>query len=57
MRERERLRILTDCGFRLRDVGKLNDTHSFRTSALKQNLSELNLPGGLKEFNEIFVGG
>lgn len=49
--------MLTDRGFRLRDVGKLNDTHSLRASALKQNLGELDLAGGLKKLDKIFVGG
>lgn len=56
MGKRGRMQTQTDCSFRLRDVGKLNDTHPFRTSTLKQNLSKLNLSGGLKEFDEIFVG-
>ena len=49
--------MLTDCGFRLRNVGKLNDTHSLGASTLKQNLRELDLAGGFEELDEIFVGG
>jgi len=48
--------VLTDCGFRLRDVGKLNDTHSLGASALEQNFGELDLTSGLKELNKILVG-
>ena len=54
-RERERVGILTDCSFRLGDVGELNDAHPLGASALKQNLGELNLAGGLKELDKIFV--
>jgi len=50
-----RVGVLTDCSFRLRDVGKLNDTHPLGASALKQNLGELNLASGLEELDEIFV--
>lgn len=49
--------LLTNSGFRFRDVGKLNDTHSFGTGALEQNLCELNLTSGFKEFDQVFVGG
>jgi hypothetical protein len=52
----ERADVLTDCGFCLRNVGKLNDTHSLGASALKQNLRELDLAGGFEELDEIFVG-
>ena len=55
-RERERLGVLTNRGFRLRDVGKLNNAHSLGASALKQNLGEFDLAGGLKELDKIFVG-
>ena len=48
---------LTDCSFRLRDIGKLDDAHPLGASALKQNLCELNLTGGFEELDEIFVGG
>lgn len=51
------MRLPTNCGFCLRDVGKLDDAHSLGASTLEQNLSELDLAGGFKEFNEIFVGG
>ena len=56
-RECERMGALTDCSFRLRDVGKLNDTHSLGAGALKQNLGKLNLAGGLEELDKIFVSG
>ena len=46
---------LTDCSFRLRDIGKLDDAHPLGASALKQNLGELNLTGSLEEFDKIFI--
>lgn len=52
----DRLHALTDCSFRLRDVGELNDAHSLGTSAFKQNLSELDLASGFEELDKIFVG-
>lgn len=52
----DRLHTLTDCSFRLGDVGKLNDAHSLGASAFKQNLSKLDLAGGFEELDEILVG-
>ena len=54
-RKCERVGVLTNCGFRLGDVGKLNDTHSLGASALEQNLGEFDLAGGLEELDKIFV--
>ena len=49
--------MLTDRGLRFRNVRKLNDTHSFGTSALEKDLGEFYLTRGFEEFNEIFIGG
>ena len=50
------MHALTDCGLRLGDIGKLNDTHSLGAGALEQNLSEFDLTSSFEELNKIFVG-
>jgi hypothetical protein len=37
-------------------LGKLNNTAALGTSAIKENLSKFDLPGCLKELNQILIG-
>lgn len=37
------------------DLAELNDTAAFRPGALKQDLSQLDLTGGLKQLHQVFV--
>ena len=46
---------LGDSSLSLLDLGKLNDTAALGARALEENLRELDLACGLKQFDKIFV--
>jgi hypothetical protein len=51
-----RCRRRTNRSLRLCGLSKLNNTATLGASAVKENLSKLDLTGGLEEFNQILIG-
>lgn len=46
----------TDGSLGLRYLGKLDDTTSFGSRPVEQNLRKLDLPGGLEQLYQILIG-
>ena len=51
----ELARLLTNGGFRLPDLRKLDDTTTFGTCSLEENLRKFDLTGCLEELDQVFV--
>jgi len=52
-----KLCLHTDSSFGFLNLSKLDYTTPFRTSAIEENFSELDLASCLKEFDQVLVGG